>query len=90
MNNEYRQYLIKNTNSIMQNNCNQVQTQNYIKNHSQSKIQMEITISYPYLFNGIHDDKRPYGYETSYPKELYLSQQQIDNQKRIPLQNDIR
>lgn len=89
MNNEYRQYLIKNTNSIMQNNCNQVQNQNHIKNQNKN-IKMEIIKSYPYLFNGINDDKHPYGYETSYPKEIYLTEQQRENQKRIPLQNDIR
>ena len=86
MNHEYRQYLIKNTNTIMQQNCDQVQIQNYIKTHSQSKNQIK---SYPYLFNGIYDEKRPYGYETSYAKEVYLSQQQNDSQKRIPLQSNI-
>jgi hypothetical protein len=86
MNHEYRQYLIKNTNTIMQQNCDQVQIQNYIKNHGQSKNQIN---SYPYLFNGIYDEKRPYGYETSYAKEVYLSQQQNDYRKRIPLQSDI-
>ena len=89
MNNEYRQYLIKNANTIMQKNCNQVQIQNNIQTQRQT-IKMEIIKSYPYLFNGINDQKRPYGYETSYPKEIYLSQQQRDNQKRIPLQSNIR
>ena len=87
MNHEYRQYLMKNTNAIMQQNCDQVQNQNYIKTYSQGKNQIN---SFPYLFNGIHDEKMPYGYETSYPKEVYLSQQQNDSQKRIPLQNGIR
>jgi hypothetical protein len=50
---------------------------------------MELPKSYPYLFNGINDEKRPYGYETSYPKELYLYQLRVDNQKIIPLQNNI-
>lgn len=89
MNNEYRQYLIKNTNVIMQNNWNQVQTQNNIQTERRN-IKMEIIKSFPYLFNGINDEKRPYGYETSFPKEIYLSQQQIENQKRIPLKNGIR
>jgi len=87
MNNEYRQYLIKNTNTIIQKNCNQVQSQN-IKSETRN-IKME-QFSCPYLFNGINDEKRPYGYETSYPKEIYLSQQQIENQKRIPLQSNIK
>jgi hypothetical protein len=87
MNNEYRQYLIKNANTIMQNNGNQVQSQNIQTRRQTIKIE---TKSYPYLFNGINDEKRPYGYETSYPKEIYLSQQQRENQKRIPLQSNIR
>jgi hypothetical protein len=89
MNNEYRQYLIKNANTVIQKNCNQIITQNKIYNQPE-KIHMEIIKTYPYLFNGINDEKKPYGYETSYPKELYLSQEKLDNQKRLPLQSNIR
>ncbi len=88
MNHEYRQYLIKNANTIMQQNCNHVQNQNYTKSNSNSNSQGNQK-SFPYLFNGINDEKKPYGYETSYPKEIYLSHQQRENSKRIPLQSDI-
>ena len=88
MNNEYRQHLIQNANTIMQKNCNQTIRVNKIYNQTPN-IRMELPKSYPYLFNGINDEKRPYGYETSYPKELYLYQLRVDNQKIIPLQNNI-
>jgi hypothetical protein len=75
-NNDYRQYLIRNTNSIMTNNFQPVYQGSFEKK------------AYPYLFNGINDNNKPYGYETSLPKEMYLSQQQLDSSKVNPLQNN--
>jgi hypothetical protein len=89
MNNEYRQFLINNTNSIMAKNF-----YNHIQHHSQyqydesNDITMKKIKVYPYLFNGIHDTNIPPGYETSRPKEIYLSQQRLDSEKRIRLQKN--
>lgn len=83
MNNEYRQSLMKNTNTIMKNNFKNVYQTTYQSISSQN------VKSYPYLFNGINDDKRPYGYESSEPKNIYLNNEKIENSKRIPLQNEI-
>lgn len=44
--------------------------------------------SYPYLFNGLNDNKKPYGYETSLPKQLYLSHMQINSSRVNPLQRN--
>ena len=44
--------------------------------------------SYPYLFHGISDTKKPFGYESSLPKQIYLSQMQIDSNKVNPLQSN--
>lgn len=74
-NNEYRQYLINNTTNIMQNNF-------------QLSYPVAFEKSYPYLFNGLNDNKQPYGYETSLPKKLYLSQMQINSNKVNPLQSN--
>ena len=82
MNNEYRQYLIKNTNTIMKENF-----YNHTYNHTQ--ISFQKTNRFPYLFNGIDDETKPYGYESSLSKENYLNKEKIESKKRIPLQKEI-
>jgi len=77
MNNEYRQFLIKNTNSIMQNNFENLNPPPRINGG---------TIKQPYLFNGINDTSHPPGYESSLPKQIYLAQQQFNSNRTIPLQ----
>ena len=52
-----------------------------ILNQSKSK-------TYPYLFNGIIDNKQPYGYEISLPKQRYLDKERIDSMRLNPLQKD--
>lgn len=75
-NNEYRQYLINNTTNIMQNNFQLPDPAAFEKK------------SYPYLFNGLNDNKQPYGYENSLPKQIYLSQTQINSSRINPLQSN--
>jgi hypothetical protein len=75
-NNDYRQHLIHNSSNIMQNNF-QLSPQGSFEKKS-----------YPYLFHGINDNKKPYGYETSLPKQLYLSQVQINSSRVNPLQRN--
>jgi len=85
MNNEYRQFLINHTNSIMEKNFHN-QSQTHSQYHYNDIIEKMKT--YPYLFNGIHDTNVPPGYETSTPKERYLSQQRLDSEKRIRIQKN--
>jgi hypothetical protein len=79
-NSTYRQNLMKDTNEIMKRNC---------QNLTQVQVVPSNTKSYPYLFNGINDNKLPFGYENSLPKQMYISREKMDSQKRNPLQNDI-
>ena len=81
-NSSYRDFLMKNTNSIMKQNC-----QNPILN--QVRVESMKIKTYPYLFNGINDNNQPYGYENSIPKQMYISHEKMDSQKRIPLKNDL-
>ena len=74
---------MKNTNTLMKINFKNVYQTTY------QSMPIDKIKSYPYLFNGINDNKRPYGYESSEPKENYLINQKIQNNKRNPLQNDI-
>lgn len=79
MNNEYRQFLIKNTNSIMQYNFENL--------NPPPRVNKE-PINHPYLFNGIDDTNKPRGYESSLPKQMYLSRVSTDSKKTIPLQKE--
>uniref|UniRef100_A0A6C0ETN5 Uncharacterized protein n=1 Tax=viral metagenome TaxID=1070528 RepID=A0A6C0ETN5_9ZZZZ len=76
-NSTYRDFLIKNTNNIIKinhsNNLNQI-------NNDQRKN------TSPYIFDGPNDNSKPYGYEESMPKNMYLSQQQLNNRMLRPLQ----
>lgn len=75
-NEEYRKFLVKNTDTIMQ----------YNYEHSIHKNQTDYFPSIqhggPYLYENMQDDSKPYGYEDSIPKQNYLSREQIDDKKR--------
>ena len=79
MNSEYRKFLIHNTNTIMQANFQNLNPPPRINNG---------TIKHPYLFNGIDDTNTPYGYETSLPKQIYLSHESVESKKTIPLKKE--
>jgi len=79
MNNEYRQFLIKNTNSIMQHNFQNLNPPPRVKNE---------TIKHPYLFSSIDDTNKPPGYESSLPKQMYLSHESVESKKTIPLKKE--
>ena len=81
-NSNYRDYLMKNTNDIMKQNC-----QN--PNLNQVRITPINLKTYPYLFNGIHDNNQPYGYENSMPKQSYISLEKMNSEKRNLLKNEI-
>jgi hypothetical protein len=82
-NSDYRRFLVQNTNTIMKYNFNNMILENRTPNPTGN------TPSYgsPYLFKGSDDTTIPYGYETSYPKMIYLSRQELDDKKRRPIQN---
>jgi len=80
MNKDYREFLMKNTNMIMMSNY---------ENTSQIHVQSIKRKTYPFLFNGINDRRVPYGYETSVPKENYITQSQLDNNQRNNLKENI-
>lgn len=81
-NSDYRHYLQINAQSIISNNqlnsCNECSVCPYY-----SKTNLEINKATPYIFDHTLSNIRPYGYETSDLKELYLSRQQLDSQKHV-------
>ncbi len=83
-NSDYRRFLVKNTNTIMNYNFKNMILENRSPNPT------ETIYGSPYRFKGIDDNTIPFGYETSYPKMIYLSRQQLDDKKRRPIQNDFQ
>lgn len=81
-NSDYRNYLQINAESIISNNqlnsCNECSVCPYY-----NKKTLEVGKNTPYIFENTLSNIRPYGYETSDLKELYLSRQQLDSQKHV-------
>ena len=81
-NTDYRHYLQINAEAIISNNqlnsCNECSVCPYY-----SKTSLEINKHTPYIFDHTLSNIRPYGYETSDLKELYLTRQQLDSQKHV-------
>ena len=79
-NTKYKEYLTKNAKVIMEHNFG------YAGLTSDSNLNLGRNI--PYTFNDVNDSSIPSGYETSQPKNLYLSREKlVSNQVRPLLQN---
>ena len=82
-NHEYRSYLVKNADEIITNNqitaceqcCHCPSTYGTGKSITNDK----------YLYKSCGDSARPFGYESSDMKDLYLSRQQLQSRKVAPI-----
>ena len=72
-NTKYKEYLTKNANSIMSHNF---KTSGTIQNLGKT---------YPYTFSDVNDKTIPPGYETSLPKNMYLTREQLNANQSRPL-----
>ena len=79
-NSEYRKYLTDNALSIMKNNYSSM-----ILENTSPEFDNLIQNGSPYLFKGVQDESTPPGYECSFPKNIYLSREKLDDQKRRPM-----
>ncbi len=70
---DYKNFLTKNATLIMNKNFN-----------TAGKIVGPIN-NYPYVFNDVNDNTIPPGYETSLPKNIYLSREQLLSNQVRPL-----
>lgn len=77
---EYRQYLIHNGNSLINQNRMTAFMQN--KNN---KINGPLEVNNKYIFQSVGDETRPFGYENSDLKNLYLSRQQLQAKMEAPI-----
>ncbi len=75
-NESYRQFLMENTNKIIR--------QNYEVVAQGNPVQPFETVDHgpPVRFTMEDRDPKPYGYEDSLPKQMYLSREQLDQKKR--------
>jgi hypothetical protein len=83
---DYRNYLTKNADSIIK--YNQLQSCNECGNCYYNNSQ-QLNNNTPYVFNSCGDKSRPYGYENSDLKNIYLSRQELQSRKTaqsIPIQ----
>jgi hypothetical protein len=77
---DYRQYLIKNAESLMNKNkmgC-------FMLNNDFRVGEKEFVSHNKYVFNNVHDNNQPFGYEKSDLKNIYLSRQQLNAKKQAP------
>lgn len=87
---QYRKYLINNAKDIMEYNFRESSNDvGYYKRpidlpnmHSNKVTNMNGT---PYNFNSVLDNTKPFGYQTSDLKEMYLSREQLDARKISPV-----
>jgi len=81
-NSQYRQYLIQNADKIVELNqleaCNKCGCCPYYNNNKN-------TSNSPYLFDSCLKKNKPFGYETSDLKNLYLSREQLAAIKSTPI-----
>jgi hypothetical protein len=69
---KYKEFLTKNATNIMAHNFKTMGT-------------YDLGVNYPFTFNDINDNTRPSGYETSIPKNLYLTREQLSSNQSRPL-----
>ena len=72
-NSKYKEFLTKNATILM--------TQNF---KTSGTIQ-DLGKTYPYTFSDVNDKTIPPGYETSLPKNMYLTREQLNSNQTRPL-----
>ncbi len=77
----YRQWLINNGTFITQTNKLNAYNNANVTNNFGNLFQK----TDKYIFSGANDSKKPFGYETSDLKEIYLSKQQLNERLSAPM-----
>ena len=76
-NEEYRRYLVQHTESIMKMNYDHMAKANQTEYHHG-----QYDYGPPRLYTTIQESIKPYGYEDTNVKQMYLTRQQLDDKKR--------
>jgi len=80
---EYRQYLINNGNTLINKN----RMDAFMLNNNTKVGNGSQETNNKYIFNSVHDGNKPFGYEGSDLKNLYLSRQQLQSSMEAPIIN---
>lgn len=78
---DYRQYLIHQGTSVMQQNRNGAESVNLNQQIGNGKLNH----NNKYIFNGVNDVNTPFGYESSNLKNIYLSRKQLQEKMEAPM-----
>ena len=81
-NEEYRRFLVKNTSMIIQTNYDSM------VNINDTNYGHQISNGPPKLYSSVQEDSKPFGYEDSTPKQMYLSREQLNDKKRRLLKDE--
>ena len=81
-NEEYRRFLVKNTSMIIQTNYDSM------INVNDTNYGHQISNGPPKLYSSVQEDSKPFGYEDSIPKQMYLSREQLNDKKRRLLKDE--
>ena len=76
-NEQYRTFLVNNSSIVIQSNYETMIKQNVTNNGN-----TQMAYGPPKLYSDIQDDSKPFGYENTTTKEMYLSREQINDKKR--------
>lgn len=79
---EFRKYLTENAKTIIQNN--QAESLNDIGYIARYSIAPEQKNTVPYYYKSYLDNTKPFGYQSSDLKELYLTAEQLNARKMAP------
>jgi len=82
-NSQYRKYLITNADKIIKNN--QLEACDHCSSSTSqfgSGKQMSVT---PFLYDTLHGNSKPYGYESSDLKNVYLTRKQLQSRQVTPV-----
>ena len=82
-NEEYRRYLVQNTDTIMKYNYDHMAKKN--QTHYEHE---PYNYGPPHLYMSIQEDTKPFGYEDTSTKQMYLTRQQLDDKKRRLMKDD--
>ena len=80
---KYRQYMITNAQSIMENDFRNASNDVGYYERFIDQISTGATGS-PYLYNSSMDEKKPLGYSDSYLKRIYLTREQLEARRVAP------
>jgi hypothetical protein len=80
-NRDYKRFLVDHAPDIMKRNMQAALVENRVWMPTEPQLKQGSL----YLYKDVHDQTKPFGFESSFPKSMYMSREQLDDKKRRPL-----